>query len=134
MSVSQKKEEIKFGKIGRFLPDFPTLINRGYNNTMAQITRKDYLDGKVTHREYYGSIVEMAGIFLPENHYMVQKFKDSKDPHYNEHGLTIWDNMGILIGYSVFKSHGDSPTQAGFVCVKKEAVRQAIERLERKTV
>jgi hypothetical protein len=42
--------------------------------------------------------------------------------------------MGILIGYSVFKSHGDSPSLAGFVCVKKEAVRQAIERLERKTV
>ena len=38
MSVSQKKEEIKFGKIGQKSPDFTTLTNRGYNNTMAQLT------------------------------------------------------------------------------------------------
>jgi hypothetical protein len=100
---------------------------------MELITRKDYLDGKATHRQYYGQIVKLAGISFSKDSKIVERCKNSKDPHYNDIGLPAWDVMAASRAphiQTALKKCGDFFTKAGGVCVMKEAVRQAVESTE----
>lgn len=95
-------------------------------------TRLDYLEGRATHREFYAAIVKEAGILFHGEHDIVQRALQSTDEHYNNIPIKVWD--GVAAGFSgaaatALRKHGDYPTLAGGVCIAKEAVRQAVERL-----
>lgn len=95
------------------------------------MTRKDYLDGKVTHREYYASICKAAGIAFGDASKIVERCRNSKDPHYNDIPLWEWDSMtvgGRRALSRALEAHGDFYSDAGGVCAYKEAVRQAVDR------
>lgn len=96
------------------------------------MTRKDYMDGKVTHREYYASICKSAGLAFGDESRIVKRCRNSKDPHYNDIPLSEWDMMAMFSKRSLssaFKMHDDFYSDAGGVCACKEAVRQAVERV-----
>ena len=90
-------------------------------------TRKDYMSGKCTHEEYYGQLVTQS---MKEHiaRAIPQGLAKSTDPHFNDISLSTWDRLGMA--YSLrdeFKSLGDFKTDAGMVCVLKEAARQIRE-------
>ena len=95
--------------------------------------RKDYLNGKYTHQEYYGGIAKEVGISISESRLNQAREAIKADKHMNNIPLTEWDvwassqmrYQGSRIK-AAFASRGDYVTQAGLVCMLKEAVREAI--------
>ncbi len=94
------------------------------------ITRKDYLEGRATHSEYYGQ-------FVSERHFAVlnlehEKIKNSTDKHFNDIPLKFWQELALRAStYTTTKmiEAGDYLTLAGAVCIIKEAARQLKEKL-----
>ena len=110
------------------------------NNTPTEtklFTRKDYLAGNCTYRQYCGQIVRLAGIRFSKQDKIVKDCTPSDqrtvDEHYNHIGLPTWDISSGSARREIckaLKQCGDSWSLAGGVCVIKEAVRQAVEREE----
>lgn len=99
--------------------------------TTIAFSRKDYLDGKCTHREYYSQFVNQI-----VRDKVAQKFskslKESNDPHFNDIPLQRWDYVFALVPPFIkdaMKEAGDYPTAAGLVCIAKEAARQIKESM-----
>lgn len=91
-------------------------------------TRKEYMDHKCTHREYYGQYVSDSLKARVKDDIGLKRLIKSKDEYLNDIPLKLWDN--IPMPYSVqdaMKKNGDFLTQAGIVCIAKEAARQVIE-------
>jgi hypothetical protein len=92
-------------------------------------TRKDYLSGKVTHREYYAQFVNddikrnvrFLGINAIKKAYEI-------DPLLNTISLAAWDSCGRCPRSVAerMREAGDYPTMAGMVCLHKEAAKQLI--------
>ena len=81
-------------------------------------TRKDYLDDKCSHREYYGQFVTNSHKAL------VKSFNVDGS---NKTPLYVWDGLPFITLAISMGSVGDSPTLAGKVCIFKEACRQTKE-------
>jgi hypothetical protein len=97
------------------------------------MTRKDYMDGRVTHADYYRSVAKAAGISYasadPAFLGRVRSALANGDEHLNTIPLAEWDRRGsMLLSVSrAFKAHGDCDSLAGRVCVLKQAARDAVE-------
>lgn len=95
-------------------------------------TRQEYMNGTVTHREYYGQFVTDGTKELVKHTFGVVRLSTafSEDEHFNNISLDKWDNLGILIQGSAsaqVKEVGDFISKAGLVCILKEAARQVVE-------
>ena len=97
------------------------------------ITRKDYMDNKVTHAEYYRAIAKTAGISYaktdPQFLNRVKEALEQGDEHLNTIPLSTWDSRAdslLPFVHKAFKVHGDFPTQAGLVCLIKRAAKDAV--------
>lgn len=98
-------------------------------------TRKDYLDNKITHDEYYFEIAKEIGIRPPDE--MINKARKALnlgDEHLNTISLSVWDTWArnILVFNSsavndVFRKRGDYCTLAGLVCALKAITRYYAE-------
>ena len=90
-------------------------------------TRKDYMTNRCTHAEYYGQLVTQA----MKDHIVrsiPQALAKSTDPVFNDIPLSTWDRLGMAYSLrSEFKALGDIKSDAGMVCVLKEAARQVKE-------
>jgi len=91
-------------------------------------TRKNYLDGDCTHRDYYAQFVSpgrpnhVAGIIGGD------RLLASTDSHLNDIPLRHWDAIPNPFGTDEkMRSLGDYPTLSSAVCISKEAARQWIE-------
>ena len=128
-------------------------FTHGANDMNAQpFTRQQYLAQSRepwAHRRYYAQLVNNRTIAQVVAHIGVTRLLASADPHYNDIPLADWDRLCgyemINYGYArgdmtqtrppvfplaaSFESLGDYPTQAGLVCVAKEAARQYVERV-----
>lgn len=92
------------------------------------ITRKDYLDGKATHSEYYGQWAE-ALTPLVVNAIGARTLLNSKDSHLNDIPLRCWDALHAavldLVGPSIGEANGTGGVSlSDTVCAAKEAARQ----------
>ena len=111
-------------------------------------TRKEYLDRKVSHREYYGQFVddkikEQVLSFIGLN-----RLLKSTDEHLNDISCSqFWDKLAgfefrgstmikkpsyidpALI--SKLKEAGDGVSCAGMVCIYKEAAKQIIDHINK---
>ncbi len=94
------------------------------------ITRNDYLEGRATHRQYYGEIVKASGYTVPAA--LVDKAKQAlrhNDPHI--HGdLDAWDRHAIAARWTIepaLKARGDGWCLGTGVCAAKEAAMQQAE-------
>lgn len=90
-------------------------------------TRKDYLDGKCSHDDYYGEIVEECGVVISER--TMEMVRRSTDPHFNDIALQHWDQLGETISCSrALRERGDYLTKAGAVCIVKQAAKRQLAR------
>ena len=91
-------------------------------------TRKDYLDNKCTHREYYAQHVTDGTINTVLCHFSKAKLKKAhlEDENLNSIPMAQWDNIGHYISID-FEKTEDARSLGGVVCVLKEAARQIIE-------
>ncbi len=107
-----------------------TIVDAGSTNKGARMnTRKDYLDGKCSHDEYYGEIVKEVGITYV-NSSDLERYKKAyaTDQHLNNIPLAEWDRKSAasqLTLFDAFKKRGDYWSLAGGVCVHKAAVKIA---------
>lgn len=95
-------------------------------------TRKDYLEKRATHSEYYGQFVT-PGVLATVKQYIGEKeIKQSKDKHFNDIPLAKWDAFSQHSSFKLLggkmREAGDYLTLSGIVCVAKEAARQIAGR------
>ena len=63
--------------------------------TVTGMTRKDYMENRITHLEYYGNVARIAGIrFSEEFLTRCDKALTAGDEHLNTVPLSTWDMMG----------------------------------------
>jgi hypothetical protein len=87
-------------------------------------TRKDYTNGRCSHKEYYSQFVnEQIKELIIKN---LRGYKKSKDENLNDIPLREWDMLaGQLSAVETKLSEaGDYLTLAGGVCILKEAYRE----------
>lgn len=95
------------------------------------ITRKQYIAGEYSHRDYYGQFVTSAMANRVAATIGNDRLRASEDEHLNDIPLAEWDL--IPIGSSVaaaLKECGDYLTKAGAVCLNKEAARQWLDKVK----
>lgn len=102
------------------------------------ITRSQYMNREATHREYYAQFVS-EGMKRGLRRHMMAAILDSKDENMNDIPLRKWDAAGYLANNfyirKMMQERRDFLTEAGIVCILKEAARQIQEEnLERKRV
>ena len=90
-------------------------------------TRQDLLNHVCTHSEYYLEIADEANFTVKGK--LLELCRKSTDVHFNDVPLSMFDNAYGLVPFEVakaFKARGDYATQAGMVCLIKEAIRREI--------
>lgn len=97
-----------------------------------KITRENYMAGKVTHQEFHSAVAHAAGIdfstadILPRVRAAIAK----GDEHLNSIPLRVWDMLALSAKPAItraLKAHGDFWSDAGGVCVVKQAAREAAQ-------
>ena len=91
-------------------------------------TRQDYIDGKVSHAEYYEQFVTEETKKNLLRHISQQELLASTNEHLNDISLGRWDAIPATTGTTAaMKDCGDYLTQAGNVCIYKAAARMIID-------
>ena len=96
---------------------------------MKMKTRKDYMSGVVTHREYYGQFVNNQIKQLVSNSIGMKSIINSKDKHLNDIELSRWNRLSFSIkqicGDKLRLINGPGGVSlSDTVCVAKEAAKQ----------
>ena len=94
-------------------------------------TRKQYIDGKCSHREYYGQFVDDTVFNRLSVHVTKEQIAKSNDDSFNDIPLESWD--AILHPFPRYigdkmRDCGDYPTMCAAVCIAKEAAKQIKDR------
>ncbi len=97
----------------------------------AIITRKMYVDGKATSRQYYGQFVteEMKQHLLSvyKRGYLLSVHQ--ADPHFNAINLRTWEGLTGPFKEEIqenIRAAGDFWSLKASVCILKEAARQLV--------
>ena len=93
--------------------------------------RKDYLDDKCSHDEYYRQFVTEGVMWAVRSVISVDRLKASRDEHMNDIPLNVWDRVFPKCPAAVnqaMRDGGDYPTAAGLVCLGKAAARMLLEQ------
>jgi hypothetical protein len=95
-------------------------------------TKKDYLYGKCSHREYYAQMVEATNAKdMVVSYWGLEKLQKAynEDQCLNTLPIKEWDILAerLVIGpFLTFRDLGDMNTLSNRVCVLKEAARQVV--------
>jgi hypothetical protein len=93
-------------------------------------TRKDYLDKKCTHRQYYAQFVDDNVKKRVFSLISLKKLLSAKDEYLNDIKLELWDRvlspLPTYIGDKI-RDSGTFPSLSDCVCIAKEAAKQIIE-------
>ena len=94
------------------------------------ITRKQYMAGEATFREYYGQFVTGAVRSAVKGRFG-KALVTSEDPHFNDIPLSQWDSLACILGPNLIgpmrAATGQHPSAAELVCAVKEAAQQIRE-------
>ena len=90
------------------------------------ITRKEYMDGTVTHKEYYSQFVNNFIKTLVSNSIGLNRIKESTDPYFNDIPLEEWDRLEPCIhsicGKAISEANpGGGVSLSDCVCIAKQA-------------
>jgi hypothetical protein len=86
-------------------------------------TRGQYIGGGCSHDEYYGQFVTPAIVALVERSIGRKRILNSKDPHFNDIELVMWDNLEVPLRAMATTRLALSDA----VCIAKRAARQIKE-------
>jgi hypothetical protein len=94
------------------------------------ITRKDYLEGRATHHEYYMDVLN-AMAFKPHLPVSVEVIREKlkTDDALNNIPLIQWDCCTVTGANEVLKERGDYLTAAGKVCILKAWAKHLAEQV-----
>jgi hypothetical protein len=85
-------------------------------------------NGKDAYRRYYGQFVTPKTISRVVDVIGADVLRASKDPHFNDIPLALWDQLVPgLPGSDGFSQAGDWYSLGNGVCLAKEAARQWLE-------
>ena len=102
------------------------------SDTTTLITRKAYLDrcGEPgAFRAYYAQFVDDAVTASVARNIGLERIAASDDEHLNDVPLRLWDQCLVSsTAAAKLRECGDYLTQAGVVCIAKEAARQMVAR------
>ncbi len=92
------------------------------------ITRKQYITGKASHREYYGQFVT-EGVLVSVKNRFGKALLLSKDPFFNDIPLKAWDDLAELLrpvlgGRIARANESGGVSLSDLVCTVKEAAQQ----------
>ena len=98
-------------------------------------TRKQYMSGECSHREFYAQFVSDQTIQSVINTFGEKRIKESTDEHFNDIPLKSWDNMYIPMPLDKIEAATGRTTKwpsRGYslsdkVCIAKEAAKQIKE-------
>lgn len=93
---------------------------------MTQYSRKDYMDNKCSHNDYYGQFVTADYERYVGEAIGVSRIKNSEDPHFNDIPLIKWDCLYLPndIMAKLASANGSGGTSlSDKVCVAKAAAR-----------
>ena len=93
---------------------------------MTTTTRKQYMDGEVTHSEHYAQFVDDQTLAWVKRNIGIARIKSSTDEVFNDIPLRIWDTY-IIPGNmrTKLKEAGNvGISLSDAVCIAKEAARQ----------
>lgn len=107
-------------------------------------SRKDYLDGKCTHDQYYEQLVKgsnaksivLSRFTIEELKEMYEHDEDfnwipeSMKNKYVRSSIEIWDRMAKYLTVGTWKEFGDNCTLSGQVCVLKCAAKMLVKEAE----
>jgi len=88
-------------------------------------TRKDYLNGLCTHKQYYAQFVTPQVRNAVLTRIGRERLVASDDEHLNDISLQTWDSLPQPASGKL-RELGDFITKAGAVCIYKEAARQIL--------
>ena len=93
-------------------------------------TRKQRLDNECTHREYFAQFTPKGWPSHVASIIGSERILKSKDPHFNDIPLKLWDAIPNPRGSGeAMRALDDYPTLASAVCISKEAARQYVESI-----
>ncbi len=89
------------------------------------IHRNEYMDGKVSHDEYYGQYLTPEIINLVRNYVTATRIERSADQHFNDIPLRKWDSLEPSLRKLVsgLKENGEAWSLSTSVCIAKAAAR-----------
>ena len=95
-------------------------------------SRKDYMAGRCSHREYYSQYVTSNVRSLVSSAFG-SRLEKSEDDSFNDIPLPLWDSVGKHILADVCRMNEEttgsrSASASDLVCVLKEAARQILEK------
>lgn len=93
--------------------------------------RREYLNRRVTHEQYYGQFVTNEVIDAVSRQIGVARILESNDPSFNDINLRMWDGIfpaiRALTHKKVFAANGGCyMSLSDSVCIAKEAARQIV--------
>ena len=96
-------------------------------------TRKDYMENKAcTHQQYYRQLVKPALLDMVKNYFGMEALMSPRnDGHFNHLALKKWDRLAYNVHMPTdadWRMVGDFRTQAGCVCVLKQAAAMVVEQ------
>jgi|TARA_B100001094_G_scaffold17444_1_gene15012 hypothetical protein len=105
-------------------------IKRSFKNiksdkkpVQTKFSRSEYLDGQVEHQKYYAQMLNTDIIKAVVSSVGVDKILNSTDEHMNDIPLGKWDQATRKFHINKWPE-GDSPSQAGRVCVAKAGAKE----------
>jgi len=89
-------------------------------------TRKDYINEKCSHQEYYGQFYTHQLVDYIRRTVGEKRIKKSKDKYFNDISLSVWDAQAVTVRRMVgdISKYGESWTLSTAVCIAKEAARR----------
>lgn len=94
-------------------------INEHYNEN-----RKLYMDGKMTHDDFYCWLADRLGVTIADLNVTTDKLLASKDEHFNDISLTLWDRNDSYIRLRAQREGKRSWSLSDSVCVAKAVARR----------
>lgn len=93
----------------------------------AEDKRKEYMDGKITHDEFYLWLADFIGADKRHITVNLESIRESKDEHFNDIPLRRWDQADSAIRRLAYKK-GLPWSLSSTVCVAKALARKAIKQ------
>ena len=91
-----------------------------------EFTRQQHMAGQCCHYTYYTQFVDNTVRMAVERFIGIDRILRSTDKAFNDIPLSAWDGIGRLLAPHVgpkLRSHGDTVSLGGLVCVVKMAAR-----------
>lgn len=101
--------------------------------TIKNYSRKDYMSGICTHKEYYGQFFSEGLCNAIVNRIGPEKILNSTNPHLNDIPLALWDKLADLVkSYTEkhFRAVNSCMSLSDCVCIAKTIAHVWKERQE----